>query len=91
MDKSFSHFEMGRDIVRSGLISSYSLERVLLVVVSLTISVASVDVWILSCFKFILCVTKDFCSNLCLCLSSSKGMIAVLELCDTFVFPCDEV
>lgn len=56
MDKSFSRFAVGRDIVWSVLIHLYYFKRVLLGVVSLTVSSASVDVSILPCFKMILCV-----------------------------------
>lgn len=56
MDKSFSRFAVGRDIVWSVLIRLSNLKRVLLGAVSLTVSSASVDVSILPCFKMNLCV-----------------------------------
>lgn len=63
-DMPFPYFTVGVDI-KSVLMILYSLERVLLAVVSLYISSVSVDVSILPCFKLILSVMTDLSCRYC--------------------------
>lgn len=79
---SFSHFAVGRNIVKSALMSPYSLERVFFLgVVSLLISSAITETWILHWFKLILWTVlscaywnKDLWTSLYLWINSLKGM-----------------